>query len=58
MKSATSHTNVSDILKARLPLDGMIRVVNEDSHSIMTITKETEFTELTPTFKKTHKQLN
>ncbi|MFB9758283.1 ATP-binding protein [Ectobacillus funiculus] len=51
VKSATSHTNVSDILKARLPLDGMIRVVNEDSHSIMTITKETEFTELTPTFK-------
>ena len=51
VKSATSHTNVSDILKARLPLDGMIRVVNEDSHSIMTITKETKFTKLTPTFK-------
>lgn len=51
VKSATSHTNVSDILKARLPLDGMIRIVNEDSHSIITITKETKFTELTPTFK-------
>jgi len=51
IKPATNSTNVSDILKAHLPLKGMIRVVNEDSHSIMTITKEAELTEFTPTFK-------
>lgn len=51
MKSAPNQMNVSDILKAHLPLNGMIRIVNKDSHSIMTITKETEFTELTPTFR-------
>lgn len=51
VKPVTNHMNLSDTLKALLPLNGMIRVVNEDSHSIMTITKETEFTELKPTFK-------
>lgn len=51
LKPVTNHMNISDVLKARLPLNGMIRVVDEDSHSIMTITKETVFTELKPTFK-------
>jgi two-component system sensor histidine kinase ArlS len=51
LKPVTNHMKISDILNARLPLNGMIRVVDGDSHSIMTITKETEFTDLKPIFK-------
>ncbi|MBD1379889.1 sensor histidine kinase [Metabacillus arenae] len=51
LKPVTNDMNITEILNSRLPLNGMIRVVNEDSHSIMTITKESEFTEFKPTFK-------
>lgn len=37
-----SDSSVSDILKARLPLNGMMRIVDKDSNVIMTVTKETE----------------
>ncbi|MFD0772067.1 sensor histidine kinase [Bacillus sp. CGMCC 1.60114] len=53
IKPITNPMNVPDILKSHLPLNGMIRVVNKDSYSIMTITEETEFTEFKPTFKNT-----
>lgn len=50
LKHTANHMKTSDILKARLPLNGMIRVVNKDSQSIMTITKDEKFTELKTTF--------
>jgi signal transduction histidine kinase len=50
LKPVTNDSRIHDILTSRLPLNGMIRVVNEDSHSIITITKESVSTELKPTF--------
>lgn len=50
LKPATNLMEICDILKARAPLNGMIRVVNQESHSIMTITQGTEMVELKSTF--------
>ncbi|KKI88945.1 histidine kinase [Bacillus sp. SA1-12] len=50
LKPVTNDSRIHDILTSRLPLNGMIRVVNEDSHSIITITKESVFTEYKSSF--------
>ncbi|HZG85529.1 HAMP domain-containing sensor histidine kinase [Paenibacillus sp.] len=51
LKAVTNDAKIFYILNSQLPLNGMIRVVNDDSHPVMTITKETEFTEFKPIFK-------
>jgi two-component system, OmpR family, sensor histidine kinase ArlS len=50
LKPVTNDRKIHDILNSRLPLNGMIRVVNEDSHTIITITEDVQLTKFKPTF--------
>lgn len=45
-----SYIDPADLLRAYLPANGMIRVINQDSESILAATKNTEMTKLTPQF--------
>lgn len=51
LKPATNDSNIADILNSRLPLNGMIRIINEESNSTMTITEVTELADSKPQFK-------
>lgn len=51
LKPETNDSDIADILNSRLPLNGMIRLINEDSNSIMTITEVTELGESKPEYK-------
>lgn len=44
------EVNQSQLLRAYLPTDGMIRVINDQNMAIQTITRDTELTAVDPTF--------
>jgi len=50
LKPVTNDKEIHDILNSRLPLNGMIRVVNEDSHAIITITENKQIIYNEPIF--------
>ncbi len=53
LKPVTNESNITDILNSRLPLNGMIRIINEESSSIITITEVTELADSKPKFTNT-----
>jgi len=50
LKPVTNESNITDILNSRLPLNGMVRVINEESNAIITITEVTELADSSPEF--------
>lgn len=47
-----SESERSALLRAFLPADGMIRIVNENNEALITVAKNTELAKLTPTFQQ------
>ncbi|GED14131.1 sensor histidine kinase [Aneurinibacillus migulanus] len=50
VKPPVDQMNMSGLLRAHLPLNGMIRIVDEMSHPMLTITKETAFSNVKAKF--------
>ncbi|MGM7723095.1 ATP-binding protein [Metabacillus sp. Hm71] len=55
LKPVSNERYIHDILNSRLPLNGMIRVVNENSHAIITVTEDEQLTNFKPAFTNSQK---